>query len=54
MCLVVVNELGCAFLYLKTVKETSRLTHLRLHDHPGKWGATSEFRVGLTSRYLFF
>lgn len=49
--LLVVREFGCAsfffFFYLKTEKETSCLPHLRLYDHPGKWEATSEFKVGL-------
>lgn len=50
---VVVNEFGCAsLLYLKTEKETSCLPHLKLCDHPGKWGTTSEFRVGLIKQML--
>lgn len=52
---VVVNEFGGAsLLHLKTEKETSHRPHLRLHDHPGKWGATSEFRAGLTKQVSVF
>lgn len=48
---VVVSEFGCAsFLYLKIEKGTSCLPHWRLYDHPGKWGATSEFEVGLAKQ----
>ena len=48
---VVVNEFGCAsLLYLRTEKETSCLSHLKLHDHSGKCGATSDFRVGITKK----
>lgn len=38
------------FFTSKTEKETSCLPYFRLHDHPGKWGATSEFIVGLTKQ----
>lgn len=54
VAVVVVSEFECAsFLYLKNWKGNKLPAFFRLHDHPGKWGATSEFRVGLT-RYLLF
>lgn len=48
---MVVNEFGCAsLLYLRTVKETSCLPHLKLHDRSGNCGATSDFIVGVTKK----
>lgn len=48
---VVVSELDVPpFFTSKLKKETSCLPHLRLYDHPGKWGATSEFKVGLAKQ----